>query len=277
MRAADRDAIAALVPGQSLTVDGVEVKRTPEGDLQYLVNLQLDGRRIYKLLGYASRGFGYADARAYVEQRRIEAREHRLLLPKGRQPLLTFRRAAAQYLAVLDETGGRGISRKRQQLTQHLIPALGDIVLADLSVTRLLGYRRQREAAGASPKTANRELAVVSHLLTVACDERWIAHKPCRVPKVAEERIERDILTPVEQEALLRAAIDNSEFLFVPVCRLRLEHGHEAFRNFGGALRPGRSCGPAPDGAEREGGRAPAAADGRALCPHPPRAGHGQR
>ena len=233
----DRDGIGGLQPGQSITIEGVEIERRRDGDLAYWSNFSVDGRRVHELLGLQSKGMNRQRARAHVERKRLEIREGRLELPpKGRRRPLDFATAAGLYIAELEKTGGRNIKRKRQQLTQHLVPALGREHLSQLTRTRLEEYRQQRIAAGVKDATINRELAVISHMLTVGTDKKWIAAKPCRVPKVAEIEIPREILSPKEQEALLAAAVyDRDCYVFIAVLittgmrhrevlRMRYEH-----------------------------------------------------
>jgi integrase len=161
----------------------------------------------------------YDRARAHVERVRTEAREGRLALaPKGRKLHLTFGEVATRYLDALVEGGGKNIAKKRQQLAQHLVPALGDERLSSLTRSALDRYRQQRLDEGASDATVNREMATVSHLLTVATDEKWISVRPCKVPKVAEPEAAKIILSGAEQQALLQAAmndIDSYVYLFV--------------------------------------------------------------
>jgi integrase len=238
MRPGDREKVGALRPGESITLDGVGIERRADGSLAYWLNVKIGGRHIHKLIGFATQGVTYRQARAYVERVRTEARERRLRLPKGRQRPLTFGESATRYVVVLEATGGKNIQRKRVQLAQHLVPALGREILAELTTGRLAAYRQKRQDEGASPKTVNRELAVISHLFTIATDEKWLDHRPCRVPKINEERIPRVILTAEEQDALMRAAVadgDSYLYLFIgfalntamrhtEILRVRFEH-----------------------------------------------------
>ena len=219
MKRRDRDEIDALQPGQRVTIEGVEIERCADGDLRFLINAGVEGRRIHKVIGLQSQRMSYERARAYVERVRTEARDDRLAVtPAGRKLHLTFGEAAVKYLATLAAGGGKNMAKKRQQLIQHLIPAFGDERLASLTRPALERYRQQRLEAGASHGTINREMAVVSHLFTVATDEKWLSVKPCRVPKVAEPEMAKIILSGAEQIALLRAAIDDIDgyvYLFV--------------------------------------------------------------
>ena len=219
MKRRDRDEIDALQPGQRVTIEGVEIERCADGDLRFLINAGVEGRRIHKVIGLQSQRMNYDRARAHVERVRTEAREGRLALaPKGRKLHLTFGEVATRYLDALMEGGGKNIAKKRQQLAQHLVPALGDERLSSLTRPALDRYRQQRLDEGASDATVNREMATVSHLLTVATDEKWILVRPCKVPKVAESEAAKIILSRAEQQALLGAAmndIDSYVYLFV--------------------------------------------------------------
>jgi integrase len=208
---ARRDAIHRLKPGESLTVEGVSIERLPDGDLRYRINAVVDGRRLHRVIGRQSGGVNYQQARAYVERMKSEAREGRLQLPKGRKLPMTFGEAAEKYISALEMTAGKNIVRKRQQLEMHLVPFLGDERLSTLSAGTLRGYRQHRLDEGASDSTINREMAVVSHLFSVATDEGWIASRPCRIPKVAEPELPKIVLSETEQQALLQAAMDDRD------------------------------------------------------------------
>jgi integrase len=218
MRAGDRADIQALQPGQSVTVEGVEVLRTADGDLKFLLNAKIEGRRRHELIGFASERMTFQKARAHVERVRTEARQRRLRLPQGKERPLRIRSLGDQYLAKLAAVGGKDMRKKRERLRLHIYPALGTEPLMELTTDRLAEYRQQRLAEGASQATINREFAVIRHMMTVAVDSKWIAQMPCRAPKVKEERVRRLVLTPAEQDALMRAAsndVDSYVYLFV--------------------------------------------------------------
>jgi integrase len=219
MKPSERDAIRALLPGQTLTVDGVEIQRRPDGDLRYLINAVVDNRRIHRVVGYQSQGMNFHQARDHVERLRIEAREHRLAVPpKGHKQPVTLRAAAALYIARLKETNGKNIAKKEAQLAQHITRLLGDLRLAALDGAAIEKYRRTRRAEGAAPSTCNRELSVVSHLISVAVEAKWIAARPCAVRKEKEFRRHRIALTDEEAARLMAAAVEDIDqqcWLFV--------------------------------------------------------------
>jgi len=205
----DREALRRLAVGEKRASAGIEVERRKDGDLRYRVACRIEGRRIHRVIGFASEGMTWARARAYAEKLRTEAREGRLQLPKGRKPPLSFAQAAAKYLDLLRATGGRNIARKEMQLRRHLCPVLGSQRLDTLDAFALQRYRKTRRGAGASDATVNREFATVSQMLTIALGQRWIDARPCRVPRTAESRKPRVLLSEPECEALLAAAADD--------------------------------------------------------------------
>jgi integrase len=215
----DRDAIRALRPGARITADGIEIERRSYGDIRYRAAFRIDGQRIHRVIGFESQGMTWPRARAYAEKLRTEAREGRLQLPKGRKMPLSFAEAAEKYLVLLQETGGKNITRKAMQIRRHLIPVLGAQRLDALDGFTLLRYRKARREKGASEATCNREMAVVSQLLSVALAERWISSRPCRVPRTMETRKPRVLLSDAEQQALLDASLEDSNgYLWVFIC-----------------------------------------------------------
>jgi integrase len=205
----DRATLRRLAPGEKFTADGIEAERMRNGEIRYKIACRIDNQRIHRVVGFESDGTSWGKARAHAERLRTEARQGRLQLPKGRKVPLSFAQAAEKYLDVLRTTDGRNIARKEMQLRRHLCPVLGSQRLDTLDAFALQRYRKTRRGAGASDATVNRELATVSQMLTIALGQRWIVARPCRVPRTAESRKPRVLLSEPECVALLAAAADD--------------------------------------------------------------------
>jgi integrase len=196
----------ALKPGELLTEQGITFKRLINGDGLFSVNIMVDGKRIHRNLGRESEGMTRAQAEAFIEQIRTEARHGRLNLPKARKTPLTFSEAAERYVGRQIEEGGKNIEAKHRQLRQHLVPYFGARPLNALTSFDVERYKKQRLDAGAAPATINRELAVLSHLLNKATEWKWISSLPLRLRRFREKNGRIIYLTPDQCAALERAA-----------------------------------------------------------------------
>ena len=160
--------LKTLKPGEKVTERGVTFKRTRDGDGVYGVEFMVDGQRIHRTVGRESDGTTRTHVEIFIEKTRSAAREDRLALPKGRKTALTFKDAAAKYVAILRESGGKCVDRKERQLQLHLNSFFGMMPLSKVSTLDIARYGSQRRARGSAPATVNRELAVVSHLFSKA-------------------------------------------------------------------------------------------------------------
>ena len=96
-----------------------------------------------------------------------------------RKVALTFPEAAKEYLAKLEEIGGKGIERKKCQLDLHLKPFFRQKALSKITSFDLERYKKHRIDEGASCATVNRELAVLSHLFNMGVEWK-MAHASAR-------------------------------------------------------------------------------------------------
>ena len=200
-----RLALRKLDPGQHLTAGGIRFDRMLNGDGRYTVELMVDRVRIHRVVGLESEGVTLTQAEHLIVQLRADARRERFSLPAGRKVTLGFSAAAADYLKRLQEGQGKNLEQKRQQLTQHLKPFLGDKPLSQLTPFDLQRYVKARQLAGAANATINRELACCSHLLHRAVEWGWI-ERAVKVPRLREENRRLIYLTPEQINRLLDAA-----------------------------------------------------------------------
>jgi hypothetical protein len=210
-RRLDRATIRALAPGEKATKNGITAERLDGGNTRYTVQIMVDGQRVHKAIGLASEGVTLTQAEVFIEKARTEAREGRLSLPRGRKVALGFAAAADKYLAEMEESGGKNVKAKRRHLKMHLVPFFKDQPIAALSTFGVERYKKQRLAAGAAIATTNRELETLRHAIGVACEKKWLAAPPCKIRRLAGERIRIVALDNGEVGALMAAAVADRE------------------------------------------------------------------
>ena len=152
-----RNLVRTLEPGSKLTEHGITIERLSSGDLRYSVNVMVDGRRIHRVIGRESDGVTREQAERAIESLRTQAREQRLNLPKGRKAAPLFQQAAADYLARLEEEGGKAIQRKERHLSLRLVPFFSKLRLDAITGSETHRYARQRQSGGAKPVTCSPE------------------------------------------------------------------------------------------------------------------------
>src|SRR5262249_47602197 len=151
----DRRALKKLQPGKKIAEHGIIAERLAGGDLRYLVNIMVDGRRIHRVIGLDSAGVTLTQCERFIEKVRTNAREGRLSLPKGRKLALTFANAAADYIERLKADGGKNIAIKERQIRMYLSPSLGAMRLDAITDFTIGQYKKRRTDAGAAAGTVN--------------------------------------------------------------------------------------------------------------------------
>ena len=216
-----RPAVRALVAGKSIQEHGIIAKRLTDGNTLYSINIMVDGQRIHRTVGRESEGVTRERAERAVESFRTRARENRLQLPSGRKRQRSVDEASTEYLEIMGRTGGKNLKNKRRHLERHLGPFFKGERLANLNGPRLHDYRSWREARGVGSATINRELATLSHLLSLAASKEWgwitSGDRPA-IPRAREDRKHIEILTPEQSSQLISAAAldyDPDVLLFV--------------------------------------------------------------
>ena len=213
-----RLSVRSLSSGDKITEHGITAERMENGDTRYSVNIMVDGQRIHRVIGRQSEGVTRRQCEEFIEIKRTEAREGRLSLPKGRKTHLTFTKAGQDYLERLKEAGGKNLKVKRRHINRYLGPFFGNQRLNAITIFTIERYKKRRKEAGAAVGTINRELTTLSHLFSKAVEWKWIAAKPCKVPKDKEERTRIVVLSDEDADALLRAAVADQDtycWLFV--------------------------------------------------------------
>src|SRR5262245_5707757 len=133
----DRVAVRKLSVGEKITERGITIEKLSDGDVKFSVNIMVDGRRIHRVIGRESEGVTRTEARDFIAKCRMEAREGRLALPKGRKLNLTFASAAEIYLSKLKEISGKDYINNEQHIRIHLTPYFGTMRLDYISTFTL--------------------------------------------------------------------------------------------------------------------------------------------
>jgi len=216
-----RPIIQKMKAGEALAEHGIVVERLINGDLRFSVNVMVDGRRIHRVIGLKSTGVTLTTCEQFVEQVKSDARAQRLALPKGRKLAMTFATAADGYNERLEIAAGKNIKVKRRQLSVRLKPFFGATRLDAIGPYMIDRYKQLRRNEGAANATVNRELATLSHLLSMAVEWKWIDRVPCRPKMLAESQGRIIALTGPECDALMRATVGSAD----PYCWLFVAFG----------------------------------------------------
>ncbi len=95
-----------------------------------------------------------------------------------------------------------------QESWRHLIKFFGDYMIVEITPKIISEYKTKRRQEGASPRTLNYELTLMSHAFNLAIREwEWVRENPVR--RVSKERVNNQRerwLTLEEEEKLLAAS-----------------------------------------------------------------------
>lgn len=122
---------------------------------------------------------------------------------------ITFKEMIEKYLDEHSRINKTPKSYDRdKELARHLNQFFGDLMLTEVTPRRIYEYKVLRRKEGASPRTINYELSLMSHAFNLARREwEWINENP--VSKVSREKVNNmreRWLTFEEEERLLRAS-----------------------------------------------------------------------
>ena len=205
-----RKGVRALERGATLTEHGISAERLTDGDTRYSVNVMVDGQRIHRVIGLESDGTTRTQAEEYIEQKRTEAREGRLSLPKGRKLHLTFASAAELYLKKLKEIGGKDYQNNEQHLRLHLVPYFGTMRLDQISVFTLQKFQNHCRQKGLMDTTTNRVLATYRRMGRRLVLWRSIPVSPPMIKLNTERNQRTQIISDDEERRLIDAALKDS-------------------------------------------------------------------
>jgi integrase len=123
----------------------------------------------------------------------------------------TFREMMERYMTEHSARNKAPGSHKRDKsLRDHLVGFFGDLTLVEVTPRFISEYKTKRRGEGASPRTLNYELALMSHAFNLAIREwEWVKENP--VKKVSKEKVSNQIerwLTFEEEKNLLASSPD---------------------------------------------------------------------
>lgn len=220
-----RPNMRSLPSGGRLMEHGIRYTKLPDGDGRFEVDVMVDGKRIHRVLGREADGVTRQQAELLIEQLRTDARHTRLNLPQNRKLALGFSKAAEEYLRRMEATDGKDMRAKQQKLRDHLIPFFGDKPLDQFTSFDLERYKKARLDSGRTSATVNRDLAVISHLFSMALEWGWIRGRPFKVNRLKEPPGRIIYLTTEQAQAVLEAARVASNPQIYLFCLIGLETG----------------------------------------------------
>lgn len=220
-----------LAGRDKINENGITFERMADGDGLFTVNIMVDGQRIHRVIGRESDGTTRTQVEEFIAKVRTDAKHDRLTLPKGRKVALSFRDAAAKYLARLPMEGGKDIKMKQSRLDLHLVPFFWDTPLSKISGSDIDRYKHERlqeislrgadrvsakakepgvtiskKASQVKPGTINRELAALSHLFNKAIEWGWIDARPTKIRRLKEGDGRITYLTVEQTKRLIECA-----------------------------------------------------------------------
>ena len=159
-----------------------------------------DGTHKYESSGSSNKQV----AKRLQDMRKGEVAEGRLRLPRSNPPFL--QPYSDEFLETIKEPKTKA---RYHSSIRNLIAYLGRIRLSQITSEGIEGFKQERLAAGISPATINRDLAVLRRMLKLAKLQRLIVYNPVDEIEFLEERKQRrqpHILTSDEERRLLEVA-----------------------------------------------------------------------
>ncbi|WP_181922051.1 tyrosine-type recombinase/integrase [Xanthomonas campestris] len=214
-----------LKAGQSLSEHGITYTRTSSGDGRWSVNVMVNRRRHHQVVGLESEGYTRTQAEDVVASLRAAKRSaaHGVAGSRQGRPQ-SIAQAADDYLAYLMTHDGRDLVAKRMRFDQHLVPHLGQRLVARFTDDDWMAYVGKRKGEGASPATINRERSALLHMLNTMRRRKLLAAVPV-LARQAEPEGKLVYLTPAESQRLLKAAANDQSDLAHPFVMVTLYTG----------------------------------------------------
>jgi integrase len=135
-----------------------------------------------------------------VTQRKIAAGE----LPAEVDLDRTFKDAATDWLASLEQRGSRSHGQYKVRVTRYLQPTLGSVPITKITKANVMALRDE-QATRFAPATVNGNLVCLSSAFSYFIDRQWLDKNPCRgvQPVESPDRIYTWIQTHDEITKLL--------------------------------------------------------------------------
>jgi integrase len=232
-----RKALRAMKPRQRIIEHGITAECLANGDIRYSVNVMVDGQRIHRVIGRESDRTTRTQAEEFIEQKRTEAREGRLSLPKGRKVALTFSAAADLYLKKLEQSGGKDLAKNREHLRRHLKPYFGRQRADRISTFTLQKYQRYCREKGLAESTINNTLATYRRMGRRLHEWGELAASPAMIKLKPVDNRRSHVISVDEEARLVKAALDDSHthiWLFIKIAfATSLRRNEILFARFG--------------------------------------------
>jgi integrase len=113
---------------------------------------------------------------------------------------------ARTWIDERSELRPKTVTLYRYLLRRHIVPALGQVAIADIQPSRVRRWRKQLLDAGVSAVTAAKAYRLLKAVLNTALDDGVIRRNPCRIKGAGQEKsAERPTLTIPQVYALADA------------------------------------------------------------------------
>lgn len=152
--------------------------------------------------------FGYVYARQFSEVRKLLLEKKAMLQQKAETravPQITLKKWMARWMEneLLGSIKMASYQVYRRQIEKHLLCALGEYELAELTPGIIHGFLEGLQASGLAGSTVKGTFRLLSSAMRSAQEEGFIAQNPCRRIKVhAASNTQQRVLSRQEQEAL---------------------------------------------------------------------------
>lgn len=214
----------------------------PRLDRYYSIRYTVKSKVVRECLGWASEGMTPAKASKY----RSTLREN-IRTGEGPQTLAEMRQLNADIRATeLEEAGKRkrfaetariyiaeysipnkaSAGHEQARLRDYLVPAIGDILLEDITPHHIAGIKQSLQDAGRSASTVKQVLALVRQILNYARMRGWYAGdnpvRKVKMPKINNQRVR--YMTDEEEVEFFAEAAKVSQDLY-DMCLVSLYSG----------------------------------------------------
>lgn len=197
-----KKALKDLQPGHYLYVGrGIIAYRTEKGAVVYGIRWRERGRYKQQMIGENK-----TEAADALARKRGQMIDRKLgLAVRNELEVITFADYAPEYLK--KHEAKRSAGRDRRVVRRMLLPHLGNKPLSEICQVDVERIRQSRRAGGASNATANRDTALLRHMLNRAIDLGYLEHNPiARMKQLREAQRVPYIFTAAEIDALVEHA-----------------------------------------------------------------------